>query len=156
MASTTAFSTLLSATSTAKVWALIVLMSKQRGWITYKDMCETVGPYEAQAPAKVLNALSPTDNEHALEWRRQCRANLDREREVRARKQTIREGTVIEVAPALTMPSGDKAARFRCIVRDKSLFRWVALTSVGELGPVRLPGGWVTDLDWKIVDKSNK
>lgn len=44
----------------------------------YKDMDETMGPCEAECPARILDLLSPTDNVHALDWRERCRANLMR------------------------------------------------------------------------------
>jgi hypothetical protein len=37
-------------------------------------MDETCGPYEKKCPLSILNLLTPTDNEWANEWRKQCRA----------------------------------------------------------------------------------
>src|SRR3546814_944011 len=42
----------------------------------YKDMSENMGPCEADCPAAILELLSPTDHEYALDWRARCRANL--------------------------------------------------------------------------------
>ena len=42
----------------------------------YKDMTETMGPYNYDCPARILDLLSPTDNENALAWREKCRAQL--------------------------------------------------------------------------------
>jgi hypothetical protein len=39
----------------------------------YKDMTETMGPGACAAPKKVLDALTETTNEHALECRANCR-----------------------------------------------------------------------------------
>ena len=41
----------------------------------YKDMDETCGPYARNCPVSILNLLTETDNEHALEWRAACRKN---------------------------------------------------------------------------------
>ena len=44
----------------------------------YKDMTENMGPYEAECPAAILDLLTATENAHALDWRRRCRASLER------------------------------------------------------------------------------
>src|SRR3546814_19605923 len=44
----------------------------------YKDMDETMGPCEADCPARILDLLTPTDKEYAREWRARCCANLAR------------------------------------------------------------------------------
>ena len=42
----------------------------------YKAMSETCGPYYFDCPKSILELLSPTDNQNALEWRQACRENL--------------------------------------------------------------------------------
>lgn len=61
-----------------QTWALVMLIQRTRGYhnFGYKDMDESVGPVYYDAPAAVLNALSPTENDYATKWREQCRANL--------------------------------------------------------------------------------
>lgn len=63
---------------TGEVWALVVLTQRTSGYHNYgyKTMSETMGPGCHDAPNKVLNALTPTDNQHALRWRAACRAKL--------------------------------------------------------------------------------
>lgn len=39
---------------------------------SYKDMDETMHPYNYDCPIGILNLLSKTDNEYALEWRKKC------------------------------------------------------------------------------------
>lgn len=39
---------------------------------SYKDMDETCGPYYYDCPAGILELLSPTNNEYALNWRKKC------------------------------------------------------------------------------------
>lgn len=46
----------------------------------YKDMDETCNPYKYDCPVGILNLLSPTNNEYALEWRRQCRKKAAQKR----------------------------------------------------------------------------
>ena len=80
VASGTAGSTWYAALKIAKpgeperIVALVVLTAKRVGEFGYKDMDETMGPNETRCPLKVLNALTPTDNEHAIRWRAACRA----------------------------------------------------------------------------------
>lgn len=40
----------------------------------YKDMDETEGPVESKCPNSILNLLTPTTSEFALDWRARCRA----------------------------------------------------------------------------------
>src|SRR3546814_14648944 len=39
-------------------------------------LTENMGPCEADCPAAILDLLSPTEHEYALDWRARCRANL--------------------------------------------------------------------------------
>jgi hypothetical protein len=43
-----------------------------------KDMSETMGPCEAECPAKILDLLAPTTSEYALAWRARSRAVIAR------------------------------------------------------------------------------
>lgn len=47
------------------------------GW---KDMDETMGPCEADCPRRILELLTPTDNEYANDWRARCWAKINRPR----------------------------------------------------------------------------
>jgi hypothetical protein len=68
-------------TGERKVFAAVALTEASRdgGW-GYKDMDETVGPYETRCPASILDLLSPTDNQYALEWRQRCREYIARKK----------------------------------------------------------------------------
>ena len=57
------------------VFAAIVLTSvdsKDYFNFSYKDMDETMGPYQYGCPKSILDLLSPTDNEYANKWRERC------------------------------------------------------------------------------------
>lgn len=57
------------------VFAVVFLTSvdsKNYYNFSYKDMDETMCPYNFDCPIGILNALSKTDNEYALEWRKKC------------------------------------------------------------------------------------
>ena len=42
----------------------------------YKDMDESCGPCQCDCPKGILDLLSPTDNEWALNWRKACYENI--------------------------------------------------------------------------------
>ena len=47
----------------------------------YKDMDETMGPYCHDCPPSILDLLTPTGDEYAIEWRRKCRENAAKKKE---------------------------------------------------------------------------
>lgn len=51
---------------------LICLTSVKDGQFYYKDMTESMGPYQSNCPESILSLLSPTVNEYALDWRKRC------------------------------------------------------------------------------------
>jgi len=42
------------------------------GSLMYKEMSEDTHPYFYRCPARILELLTPTDNEDALAWRHRC------------------------------------------------------------------------------------
>lgn len=57
------------------VWAAVFLTRVDRHDyfnFAYKDMDETVLPYYYQCPKSILNLLSATENEYAIQWRQNC------------------------------------------------------------------------------------
>lgn len=122
------------------VWALIILTQRTRDWfnITYKEMSEESGPGACAAPAAVLDALTPTSDTYANEWRRECRERLAK----RAAARKVKPGTVIEFGRAFDFSGGRSYSRFRFERRDVL----VALDGTR----VRIPG-W-RDRDWTTVE----
>src|SRR3546814_12246736 len=74
--------------------------SKSGEHFGYKDMDEYVGPYEDSCPRHILDLLTPTDREHALDWRARCRANLA------SSSRTNEDGDRIKLAQAPTFSHG--------------------------------------------------
>ena len=62
----------------------------------YKDMDESSGPYAYDCPKSILDLLSPTTNEFALNWRRKCYANIERKKDKNS-LSNLPLGTIIEV-----------------------------------------------------------
>ena len=70
-----------SETGYDKIWGAVVLTStkKDDGFnFGYKDMSEDMGPCYYDCPKRILDLLSPTDNEYALNWRRKCYEKLSK------------------------------------------------------------------------------
>lgn len=68
-------------TAIRTVTGVVVLTSsdKKHGYnFGYKSIDETMGPGYYDCPRSILNLLTDTDNEYALEWRKNCRENLSR------------------------------------------------------------------------------
>lgn len=66
-----------------KVFAAIYLTStnsKDFFNFSYKDMTETMYPFYFDCPVEILNLLTETNNEYALEWRKKCRENHARKK----------------------------------------------------------------------------
>lgn len=65
------------------VFAVVFLTqtdSKDYFNFSYKDMSEDMLPYYFDCPLSILKLLSPTDNESAQEWRRQCQDKAERKK----------------------------------------------------------------------------
>ncbi|MGZ3144780.1 DUF6927 domain-containing protein [Lentzea chajnantorensis] len=111
--------------------------------------CRT-GRAVASAPAKVLDALSPTTNEYALEWRAKCRNRLTRRSEVRQRLKDVVVGTTIKLNGPLRLHNGLEASRFQCLSSTGRSFGWMAITDDGTQFPCRLGADWAHELRWEI------
>lgn len=66
-----------------EVWAAVYLIRYVRNSFDgmdfgYKDMSEHMGPVQADCPPRILDLLTATDDEYALEWRRSCREALEK------------------------------------------------------------------------------
>lgn len=103
-----------------QVIAAVVLTStntKDHFNFSYKDMDETVGPYESNCPKSILDMLTPTDSEFANAWRQRCYENIKAKQNPDA-LHNLPLGTVIKA----TMPfdtrfyhKGDVVTLTKCI-----------------------------------------
>ena len=70
-------------TECSPVWAAVFLTktnTKDFFNFYYKDMSEDMFPGAYDCPLSILNLLSPTDNEHALSWRKACRLKAEQKK----------------------------------------------------------------------------
>ena len=88
-------------------FAAVFLTTRQGGGWGYKDMDETMGPNEAQAPLKLLDLLSPTTSEWALKWRQKCRDNAA------LTSRPLKPGDVIRLEQPLRFTDGSERQTFR-------------------------------------------
>lgn len=115
-----------------------------------KWMDESVGPCESEAPAKVLDLLTPTTSEWANEWRERCRKNLDRAAETKVKTATVKVGDVIRVKEPLNFTGGMKATDFQLRVGGNAK-RWTANPGTMSAFGCRLPRDWARRYDWVKV-----
>ena len=78
-------------------------------------LSESMGPYEANCPQTILDLLTATENEHALDWRRRCADNLKR----RARR--LDDGDRVKVETPLTFTDGHVGQEFIVEKRGRKL-----------------------------------
>lgn len=98
-----AIETVHKETGERMVWAAVIKVTQTRGdyGFCYKTMTESMGPYEANCPASILDLLTPTDDECANEWRARCRKNLEAEISDKEIKKRIAPGSVLRYGDRL-------------------------------------------------------
>ncbi len=69
------------------VIGVVILTEYENGEFMYKEMTEESGPSYEKCPNSVLKALTPTNNEWALIWRKRCE-------EFNARKKAIKDAPI--------------------------------------------------------------
>lgn len=112
------------ASGAREVFAIVCLVSsnprsKDGHVFGYKDMTEHMGPCEANCPAAILALLTPTDHEHAVDWRNRCRKALDQ-----ARRAVLHDGDMIVFTHEITFTDGQASRRF-CVAKRgrRTVFR---------------------------------
>ncbi len=108
----------------------------------YKDMSESMGPCEAEAPENILRLLTPTTNENALDWRRRCLARLQK------RSRKIVDGMRVKFPQAITFTDGFTGDEFTVIKRGAT----ITFRPVGTYGHYRIRN--FRDLEWSIVPET--
>lgn len=88
-------------------FAAIFLTTRDGAGWGYKDMDETMGPCEAQAPMKLIDLLSPTTSEWARAWRQRCRDHAARA------TRPLKPGDVIRLDEPLRFSDGTERQTFR-------------------------------------------
>ena len=76
----------------------------------YKDMSETMGPYNYDCPASILDLLGPPGNEYAAQWREHCRQRL-----ALTTRRKPAPGDMLVLAEPLTFTDGQSERSFRVV-----------------------------------------
>lgn len=68
----------------------------------YKDVGEESGPIEDECPERILDRLSETTYEYALDWRERCRARIQR----RKAQPSLKTGSYLRMDSAVEFADG--------------------------------------------------
>lgn len=125
----------------ARIFAIVCLVKfnprASDGYVFgYKDMSENMGPNEARCPASILDLLTPTDNEHAIDWRRRCRDAIA-VRAAQNARLSPKAGQSIIFDPPLELSDGRTIGRFEVIPNPRG--RGVRYLIPGTSTTVRIP-----------------
>ena len=110
-----------------KIIGIVALTRMSDGYLMVKTMEETVGPYYYNCPVDILDLLTPTENEYALKWRRECRKNA-----TKPKISVLEEGSII----AFTVPCDTKYNHKGDVVRlekrsrnnnKRKSYKWIQL-----------------------------
>ena len=101
----------------------------------YKDMSEDMGPCEAECPVAILDLLTPTDREYALNWRRRCREFAA----TRAAKPKLLHGQLVTFAEPIRFADGRSHQTLRVDINPR-LNRRVRFRSLDGCGYYRIGG----------------
>lgn len=110
----------------------------------YKSMTEHCGPCEAECPETILDEITPTDDERALDWRARCRA-YHAKRKARPKPA---EGDLLILAQPMRFIDGNTGRRFRVVKHGRRLlFRAPETGTFYRLGKL-------DQLEWSIVPRA--
>lgn len=122
--------------ATGEVWAGVTLVHRSRsGEVTYKDMSESMGPYYFRCPARILDRLTPTTHEAAIEWRAKCRARLAE----RASRPKVTAGSRVRFAEPIKFSNGTEHDLFEFVKGStfRAVMPWGTSTTRYGLGDWR-------------------
>jgi hypothetical protein len=130
-----AVESIAKATGEREVFALVCLTNyRPKGFsdgttFGYKDMDETMGPNACECPARILDLLTPTTNDYANEWRKNCRE--------RVTKRMPKPGETFTLAHPLRFTDGQTLSTFR-VVRMGTRTRYASVENGGYYRITRL------------------
>ena len=108
------------------VYGLVVISERRDGWLYIKYVDEDMGPNEL-APKRVLDKLTHTDNEYAIEWRKRSRKVADMPK--------LKAGDILDLKHPLDYGTYGSFMVFKLTERRNTAITMTGLT-------VRLPTYW--------------
>jgi hypothetical protein len=73
----------------------------------YKSISEDMGPCESECPTSILDLLTETEYEYAIEWRKRCRDAA------KLRDRKLSDGDIIVFPEAMKFTDGSEHQRFK-------------------------------------------
>jgi|HigsolmetaAR206D_1030411.scaffolds.fasta_scaffold00003_95 hypothetical protein len=111
---------------TGEVFAVVNLISFQKGEFFWKEIDETCGPLQQECPKRILERLTPTDDETALRWRQAC---LDYHRNKKELNRMYSHGDVLEFPETMEFMDGYSGKTFILFKKGR---RWLFSPYRGE------------------------
>ena len=107
-----------------EVWAAVCLVrynprDRQGDIFGYKDMSESMGPCECACPEPILELLTPTDNQNALNWRQRCR-NAATARRTATARPSPHPGQAITFDEPIVFADGCRLDQFEVVADPRS------------------------------------
>jgi len=105
-----------------EVFAMVCLIHynpKSYHNFSYKDMEETAGPYYYNCPERILNLLTPTTNQYAMEWRRECRETIEQKKA----RPSFKVGDILEFKEPISFSNAWKLKRLKAVNKRKLIFK---------------------------------
>lgn len=115
----------------------------------YKDMGESMGPCESECPQPILDLLTPTDSQYAIEWRARCRQNAAAQRAI-ARKPSPRPGQTIVFEQHVLFCDGRTLDRFEVVANNPRSHRTALFRSTETGGLYRITS--VKRRTYRLID----
>ena len=137
------------ATGEKEVYALVCLLDHvpgERHNFGYKDMDETMGPYEDQCPERILKLLTPTENPCALRWRKKCWERIER----RKKYAPLKSGNYLVLDRPIEFADGQK----RHVFYIKDARRRIFLASPNGYLRYKLPASAkLAETGYQVVER---
>ena len=86
---------------------------------TYKDMDESMEPFYYNCPERILDLLTPIDNDNANTWRNKCRLVIARKKN----RPKFKAGDTLEFEEPIRFANGEKLTQLTCISKTPLRFQ---------------------------------
>ena len=143
--------------SDGKVTAIVCLLEYHRNEyhnFYYKDMCESMGPYYCDCPARILEQLTPVSEcgfaggaEYAQKWRDNCWKNITNTK----KKAKLEYGAIVKFKSPIRFSNGDVLDTFRVVIRGKRSIRFAHPESKFQLYAI----SHIINREYEIIPQEN-
>lgn len=109
----------IKATGKRQVFALVVHIThtpSEYHNITWKEVDESMGPYEVDCPLDILNGLDEPENEYSRQWRENVRAFHA------SKKQLPKDGQWVQFERPIKFSDGKHRALFQCKKQNRKTY----------------------------------